>query len=333
MKHKILLLLVLLTVPFMGYSQVDDMYFVPRKETKTQAENAVAVEEQVQATVSAAETEEEYDETVTYATGELRDVDEYNRRDTWYNDSLVAQADDEEEGYVADSEEETGEDYHYSKRILRFCAPTVGVVVSSPLYWDLCYGPNSIYWDVYVDGIYAYAFPSCWSSLYWGMYYPYSWGWSLYWGWGNPWYAGWYNPWWYGAYWHRPHMGIAGWHGAPLRAVSRPSLMYREGSTLARGTTSSLRGRGTASGNAARSSLSTNGVSSRRTSATSSQTRSQRTTATSTQRTQTVRSNTYSTPSSRSSSTSSFRSPVRSGSGGFSTPSRSSGGGVSRGRR
>ncbi|MCD8318780.1 MAG: hypothetical protein LUC45_08105, partial [Paraprevotella sp.] len=174
-----------------------------------------------------------------YSNGPTRDVDEYNRRSQWTDgitdeDSIGNAANDSTD---AESSDENG-DYSYTKRILRFNAPTIGLLVSSPLYWDLCYGPNSIYWDVYDDGVYAYAYPSTWNSLYWGPYFSYGWGW------GGPWYGGWYSPWYYGSYWHHPHWGYPGPIG-PSRPVRRPSLLYRENSTLARGTNSRQYGRTT----------------------------------------------------------------------------------------
>lgn len=332
MKNRIIFLLASLLVSIVGYAQMDDMYFVPTKEKKASVEKK-RVQNIPSQTVTDVPSEAE-DADVVYATGTLRDVDEYNRRDLWHNDSILEET-EYEDSMAVDEEMDLNDDYHYSKRILRFCAPSIGVMVSSPLYWDLCYGPNSIYWDVYVDGIYAYAFPSSWSSLYWGPYFSFSWGWGPYWGWGGPWYAGWYRPW-YGPHWHYPHWGHGG-HFVASRPVVRPSVRYRE--------TRSLTGRNYANGRrpALRSDrLSTRNSNSfvrnrgasgtrftpRRSSTTSGANRTQRSTYT-LRRTQPSRSSGFS-PSTRSSSTPSFRAPVRSGGGGF-TPSRS--GGVSRGRR
>lgn len=215
MKGRVLFSFIAAAAPCLGFAQTDDMYFIPGKEAKTQ--EVRRTEPQSVAGTAHRNTARE-----VYAGGSTRDVDEYNRRYQWTNDSISADS-----GDIRDSDEE---DYACSRRIIRFNAPVIGVAVSSPLYWDLRYGPASFYWDVYDDGLYAYAFPSDW---YW---WPSSfWGWGLYHlhGWG--WYGGWYDPWLWGAHWHHPHWGYPGpgWHSP--RRVARPSVRYREGSLLARG--------------------------------------------------------------------------------------------------
>ena len=234
MKSRILFSLIVAAIPFFSFAQIDDMYFVPRKETKKQKEQQSSVQSSVQETPNYAETSAP-DE---YVQGNGMDVDEYNRRYRWGNDNADASEDEaaNEGNAREDTVRGTEEDYQYTKRILRFYAPTIGVAVSSPLYWDLRYGPNSIYWDVYDDGFYAYAYPSSW---YWGPTFSYSWGWGLYnpyWGWGGHWHAGWYDPWYWRPHWHHPHWGHTGHGWYPSRPVVRPSVRYRERSALARGT-------------------------------------------------------------------------------------------------
>lgn len=168
-------------IPLLGYAQVDDMYFVPKKEAKPVQQQKVTVP---QKQVQEAENILICPETSIPAGECTRDVDEYNRRyrfdESLPGDSAVVMAADEEEGEWVNGFKGSDADYAYTKRILRFYTPTVGIPVSSPLYWDLCYGPNSIYWNVYDDGIYAYAFPSSWNSLYYSPYFTYSWGWHPY---------------------------------------------------------------------------------------------------------------------------------------------------------
>ena len=331
MNHRILFSVMMALLPFAGFAQVDDMYFIPRKEEPKKAE-PVAARDVLRAS-AVADTGVPAEEPV-YATGEIRDVDEYNRR------GYEAWADSMSEDSVEEASEESGEDYACSKRILRFCTPTIGVAVSSPLYWDLCYGPNAIYWDVYDDGVYAYAFPSSWSTFYWGPYFSWSWGWGwpyYHWGWGGPWYAGWYDPWYWRPHGHYPpHWGHPG-PVRPGRPVARPSLTHRQPSSLARG---SARRNGTAyratrsggtsyrRGNAGTSSFRPN----RSTSTTTRQpSRSTRSTYTPSRSSQSFNRGSSFTPSSRSSS---FRPSVSSpsrGGGGFS-PSRG-GGGARGGRR
>lgn len=52
------------------------------------------------------------------------------------------------------------DDYEYATRIIRFRNPRYAISISSPLYWDVVYGLNSWDWNVYTDGLYAYAFPT-----------------------------------------------------------------------------------------------------------------------------------------------------------------------------
>lgn len=206
------------TVPCVGFAQIDDMYYVPSKKATSASYSYTLVDE-----------DEGSAEEVNYAGSEVRDVDEYNRRSSW--------AGDYEDEYGEDSiyyEEDEDGGYNCSKRILRFCTPTVGVAVSSPYYWDLCYGPNAIYWDVYDDGVYAYVFPASWSYVYWDPYYSFAWAWggtwsAVYWSWwGYPWF-GWYGGW-------RPHhyYGWGGRHYAGGR-----NLRYRQTNPIARSARSS----------------------------------------------------------------------------------------------
>ena len=208
------------TVPCVGFAQIDDMYYVPSKKATSASYSYTLVDE-----------DEGSAEEVDYAgsDSEVRDVDEYNRRSSW--------AGDYEDEYGEDSvyyEEDEDGGYNCSKRILRFCTPTVGVAVSSPYYWDLCYGPDAIYWDVYDDGVYAYVFPASWSYIYWDPYYSFAWAWgwtwsAAYWSWwGYPWF-GWYGGW-------RPHhyYGWSGRHYAGGR-----NLRYRQTNPIARSARSS----------------------------------------------------------------------------------------------
>lgn len=273
MRTAILISIMMVMLPIGTYAQYDDMYFVPKKEEK-KAESKeiqpVSSGQEVRRTSTSTSvpvlSESENGFTLTreadYGTSSAdeRDVDEYNRRYMFYDGG----SEEEEADTLYDEAEEEGEwvngfkgsdaDYQYTKRILRFYTPTVGIPVSSPLYWDLCYGPNAIYWNVYDDGFYAYAFPSSWNSLYYGPSFSWSWGWRP-WGWGFSWYSGWYSPWydpwygpWYGYGWYHhhhywgPHYG-GGWAGRP---VNRPSVRYREG--YSGGRVSSVRPSRTTSG-------------------------------------------------------------------------------------
>lgn len=133
--------------------------------------------------------------------GKTRDVDEYNRRYDSRNNDFVMENDtlyiNEKEDDGLDGEWVNGEfegsqdDYEYATRIIRFRNPRYAISISSPLYWDVVYGLNSWDWNVYTDGLYAYAFPTFTNRLWWDWRYnSYGWGGYPYYGWGwNSWYG------------------------------------------------------------------------------------------------------------------------------------------------
>ncbi len=85
--------------------------------------------------------------------GRTRDVDEYNRRYDARDNEFVMDNDTlyikEKSNPDLDGEWVTGEfdgtqdDYEYAERIIRFRNPRFAISISSPLYWDVVYGPNS----------------------------------------------------------------------------------------------------------------------------------------------------------------------------------------------
>lgn len=234
---KIVFLLLVLGLPFVLQAQNinDDLYYVPsKKKETTKSEEKKSVEKAVVVKNDAPTT------TVVSATGttvvvrdkrgRVRDVDEYNRRYESDDYTFSQKEDtiyiDEKEYSDLDGEwvygfEGTQDDYEYAMRIIRFRNPRYAISISSPLYWDVVYGLNSWDWNVYTDGIYAYAFPTFTNRLWWDWRYNsygwYGWGWPYYnwywdswygpaWGWAYGW-AGWYGPGW--GYYHPGH-----WHGA-----------------------------------------------------------------------------------------------------------------------
>ena len=177
---RVSLLLLSLVLSAVAYAQVDDIYFVPKKEKK------VAVER----------TNDIYDD---YDTGvgiaNTIDDDVYNRRVNVLEES-VDDEEYEESDLFADEDE-----YEYSSRIVRFHSPH-RVIVSSPWYWDVVYTSGSNNWVIYDDGIYWDLYPSYYSS----WYYPH-WSWSMSWCGG---YYGWhfgYNNWWHHHHHYYPHGG------------------------------------------------------------------------------------------------------------------------------
>lgn len=129
-------------------------------------------------------------------------------RDTVYvlgeiNDSIAA-AENIEEGYYLNDFNGSASDLEYAERIRRFHNPKYTIHISDPQYSDI-YFLDDNYWNVYVDGSYAWITPT-WTNLFWDNYFwrPYSYN-SMYWR--NSWYSpyshynSWYNdPWSYGMY-------------------------------------------------------------------------------------------------------------------------------------
>ena len=168
MKRKLLLIALLCTS--LGAVQAqDDVYFVPSEETEKAAEEPAF--ESTYSNVFATGTD-------NWAEGRGNngwDVDRYNRRGAWA-DTAATDTTALYDGDEADEADDAGGSC--TARLVRFHAPTVGVVVSSPYYYD--------YFDVL-----------CWYDPWfydtyfgWGWY---GWGWRPY-AWGA-WWGGWYDPW------------------------------------------------------------------------------------------------------------------------------------------
>lgn len=124
----------------------------------------------------------------------------------------------DETGYWVNGFSGSSFDQSYAERLVKFHGPFRGIPYWSPLYTQVVYfgDPN---WNVYLDGNYAYVFPSWsnryYSNFYYGGYRPYwnmsfGFGWPYY-GWNDPWYnpyfgfGGYYPYWGYNPYWHGSH--------------------------------------------------------------------------------------------------------------------------------
>lgn len=169
-----------------------------------------------------------------------RDIDEYNRRyqtSSYQGDSVkkksVRVADtaaNPDEGWV-NGFNGSQSDYEYSKRLIRYNSPNLSIHISSPYYWDIVYGLSSYDWNVYVDGNYAYAFPTFSNPMWWDWrFFRPTYG--YYYGWYSPYcyYPGWYvggYPYYYWDHWYYPH-----YHHYPHYATSKPVYRnnYRTGS-------------------------------------------------------------------------------------------------------
>lgn len=249
MKSRIFASLLVACMPYLAMAQSnDDLYFIPKKETKAEAgkeEVRVVPKQESRSTIYTAPGSAAV--VVRDVTGKVRDVDEYNRRYTsrdysfsYQSDSLAADGTSSgndtlfitekpynERGEWVNGFDGSQDDYEYAMRIVRFRSPRYAIPVSSPLYWDVVYGAFPSWdWNVYDDGLYAYIFPTSTNPLWWDWRWnwslagpSYGWGWyspwySSWYSWYSPWYSSWYSPYWYGGfyagYWGG-YWGL-GWH-------------------------------------------------------------------------------------------------------------------------
>lgn len=191
----------------------DDLYFVPKKKVEKKVTTGTPAKVVVEKTKTPTTVYAAPNSTVVVkdVQGNVRDVDEYNRRYTSRDNTFTMENDTlyiEEKPYNERGEwvngfEGTQDDYEYAMRIIRFRNPRYAIPVSSPLYWDVVYGLPSWEWNVFDDGLYAYAFPTFSNRLWWDWRwnYPYGSSWAL-----GSWYSPWHN-YWYGNYWY------GGWGG------------------------------------------------------------------------------------------------------------------------
>ena len=217
MKKSVLISLLMACLPFLVMAQSnDDLYFIPKKKTEKKVTSGIPAKVVI---------EKEKKPTTVYAApgstvvvkdvkGNVRDVDEYNRRYTsrdntfsMENDTLyIEEKPYNERGEWVNGFEGSQSDYEYAMRIIRFRNPRYAIPVSSPLYWDVVYALPSWEWNVFDDGYYAYVFPTYTNRLWWDWRFDYSWGW----GWRSPWY---YNSWYYGGWYpHHHHHWHVGHH-------------------------------------------------------------------------------------------------------------------------
>ena len=218
MKGKLLVSMLVACLPWLAMAQSnDDLYFIPKKQKKVEKKEKVGM---VPRSVTN-ETVNELPAGTTFVVkdvkGNVRDVDEYNRRYTskdntfsYQNDTLmVTEKPYSERGEWVDDFQGTDSDYEYAMRLVRFKNPRYMIPVSSPLYWDVVNGAFCSWdWNVYDDGMYAYVFPSytnrLWSDWrfstgFYGPHISFSFGWHD--PWFSPWYSSWYSPYWHGGYW------------------------------------------------------------------------------------------------------------------------------------
>ena len=204
MKKIVFLSLFALCLPWMVSAQSidDDLYYIPSKDKKEKKQ-----EKKVTSSAPAEEIVVKSNAPTTVYTspgnttvvvqdrkGNTRDVDEYNRRyDSRENDFVMEddtlyikeKAVPDPDGEWVNGFDGSEDDYEYAMRIVRFRNPRYAVSISSPYYWDVVYGLDTWNWNVYTDGMYAYAFPTFSNRLWWDWRYnSYGWGGYPYYGWG-----------------------------------------------------------------------------------------------------------------------------------------------------
>ena len=223
MRRKVLASMLFAFLPWLAMAQsTDDLYFIPKKEKKTEVSQKVGVVPKEVSNKTVNEMPANTAIVVKDVKGNVRDVDEYNRRYTSRDNTFTYEDDTlyiEEKPYGERGEWVNGfqgsdMDYEYAMRLVRFRNPRYAIPISSPLYWDVVYGALPSWdWNVYDDGMYAYVFPTYTNRLWWdwrwstGFYGP---GWGFSFSWHSPWYSSWYSPWYYGGWyspWYAGHWG------------------------------------------------------------------------------------------------------------------------------
>lgn len=223
MKKIALFSLLMACLPFMAMAQNDDLYFIPKKKTEKKEKVTTSTKWVEAKPVQSSVITESASPVVVVkdVKGEVRDIDEYNRRYTsrdntfsYENDTLyIEEKPYDERGEWINGFNGSQSDYDYAMRIVRFRNPRFAVSVSSPFYWDVMSLGYSWDWNVYDDGFYVYAFPTYSNSLWWDWRFNYPWRYSYY--------SGWYcSPsWYYGGYWgggwRPPHIHHSHWHHFP----------------------------------------------------------------------------------------------------------------------
>lgn len=191
---KKLLLALIMSFPFVASAQIDDIYFVPKKEKKVVVKNSAMDNSFVDV----------YDNVECFEV-----LPEEATEEVYYTNEPYEYYDND--------------DYMYSSRIVRFRSP--GRLFGSNLYWDLRYNCGINDWMIYDDGYTLDIYPTYNNPLYYyhGIgYTPYSnwWSWNTCYG---P-YAHWNDYYWgynyhYPSYhWYNHHHHVHGGYHPPYIA-------------------------------------------------------------------------------------------------------------------
>ncbi len=176
MRRKVLASMLFTFLPWLAMAQsTGDLYFIPKKEKKTEVSQKVGVVPKEVSNKTVNEMPANTAIVVKDVKGNVRDVDEYNRRYTsrdntftYENDTLyIEEKPYGERGEWVNGFQGSDMDYEYAMRLVRFRNPRYAIPVSSPLYWDVVYGALPSWdWNVYDDGMYAYVFPTYTNRLF-----------------------------------------------------------------------------------------------------------------------------------------------------------------------
>ena len=230
----ILLMFLSITVSVYAQDVDDDMYFVSSKKKATKTTSKSAYQNVVPQKVSdqkVVRPAEDRKADVDFHTGELRDVDDYNRRgnntqvvarlvnDTLYVTSLdstnqeqtyVYGKEKDEKGRYNNDENYYEDDYTYTSRLGRYhCVHFI-----DPWYWDYCYGWYDPWYDPWYGWYAPYYRYGYYSWCDWGWHYRTSWGWYH----SHPYGYGWSYP----GYYHHGYY-------RPVYAHRPPNPAYRNG--------------------------------------------------------------------------------------------------------
>lgn len=233
MKRNLIAFVALLSLPTMISAQDDDMYFVPKKKKADVTTTVTSIPRQ---TVSTTEHDADRDADTDYHTGNLRDVDEYNRRGTsaqtgdvvarMSGDTLyVTTQDGKVLAYPGEGEAATtmpreskkysdsyyednyyDDDFYYATRLSRYH----GFFYHDPFFWDVRFG----WYDPWYDPWYGYYAP----------YYRYGYISWYDWGWGWHHHPGWDMCWGHHGYYrdhYRPHHNTTFAHVGSARDAGR----------------------------------------------------------------------------------------------------------------
>lgn len=183
---RILALAIMMAPILMLSAQDDDMYFVPKKQKKTETIVVKVPARTLSSEDSNIGSGEESEPDADFHTGKLRDVDEYNRRGSsqqsqmvarMVNDTLYITTEDGDEVAYADEKSQKApsryyeesyydDDYYYATRLSRYH----GIRFMDPFLWDIRFG----WYDPWYDPWYGYYAP----YFHYGYVSWYSWGWG-----------------------------------------------------------------------------------------------------------------------------------------------------------